>query len=197
VCCGTKRLTEISCPETCVYLASSRAHPPAAVQRRQQRDLGFILPFVADLSERQTELLLIFQGAILRHAAGAVPPLRDEDVSDGAAAVAATLETAGKGIIYQHQAAALPAQRLAGALEKLIAELTSKAGAHAAALERDAMAALRAVARAAAAAAKALPEEEPPAYLKLIERMSRPDGGPSEAAAAARADRPSRLIIPG
>ena len=40
VCCATKRLKEINCPDTCVYLASARSHPAAIVQRRQERDLG-------------------------------------------------------------------------------------------------------------------------------------------------------------
>ncbi|SVD73437.1 uncharacterized protein METZ01_LOCUS426291, partial [marine metagenome] len=41
VCCGTKRLVEINCPSDCGYLASSKAHPPAVVQRQQERDIIF------------------------------------------------------------------------------------------------------------------------------------------------------------
>ena len=74
------------------------------VQRRQERDLRFFLPLVSDLTEPQARLVLVFQAVMLRHAAGAVPALLDQDVADAAEAVAATLETARKGVIYEHQA---------------------------------------------------------------------------------------------
>ena len=112
VCCATKRLVEIQCPPDCVYLASARTHPPAIVQRRQERDVSFIVPLVADLTETQYRLLLMFQSATVKHAASAVPGVRDEDIAAAADAAAATLETARKGIIYEHQAVSVPAQRL-------------------------------------------------------------------------------------
>jgi hypothetical protein len=156
-----------------------------------------MLPFVAELSEPQTELLLILQGVILRHSKDAVPSLRDEDVSAAASAVAATFETADKGIIYNHQASALPAQRLVTELERFMADLRREASAHTARLTRDASVALRVIAKAAEAAAKAFPEEPLHAYLKLTERMASPVGEPQDAAAAARNQPGSRLIIPG
>src|SRR5919204_2859776 len=114
VCCGTKRLTEIACPPTCAYLSSARAHPPAVVQRQQERDFEFLLPRISDLSETQYRLLITLQALILRQADQAIPPVTDADVADACATTAATLETARKGIIYEHQAASVPAQRLAG-----------------------------------------------------------------------------------
>ena len=42
VCCGTKRLVQISCPSDCPYLASAREHPPAVLVRQQQHDLGLL-----------------------------------------------------------------------------------------------------------------------------------------------------------
>ena len=44
VCCGTKRESEIRCPETCGYLSSSRAHPPAQVRRQQEGDIETLAP---------------------------------------------------------------------------------------------------------------------------------------------------------
>ena len=81
VCCATKRLVEIRCPPDCVYLSSAKAHPAAVVQRRQDRDLGFLLPLVASLSETQYRLVVLFQSVIVRHAAAAMPPIYDVDVA--------------------------------------------------------------------------------------------------------------------
>ena len=196
VCCGTKRLTEIACPATCSYLSASRNHPPAVVQRRQEKDLRFLLPLLAELTDQQYRVMLFFQGLVVQHAASAVPSLIDSDVAEGTAALAATLETAGKGIIYQHQAASLPAQRLVSRLEAAFKELTNQAGAAAAALERDAAVALRGISKAANDARKALPEDEEPVFVKMLGRLM--SGAPvSPETDAAPAEGTSRLIIPG
>lgn len=201
VCCGTKRLTEISCPPTCAFLSSARAHPAAVVQRRQERDFGFLLPLLAELSEAQYRLLVFLQGITLEHSASALPPLLDSDLADAASTVAATLETAGKGIIYQHQAASLPAQRLATAIEAALQRLAAAAGSRRHAVERDAVVALRQLARAAGEAGQALRDDEPPVFLKLLARMV----ASQEASRAGlrESEEPSgdkaapRLVIPG
>ena len=87
VCCATKRQVEIQCPADCVYLSSARAHPPAVVQRRQERDVSFILPIVSELTDTQYRLLLLFQSATVAHAEGALPRLRDPDDASGAISV--------------------------------------------------------------------------------------------------------------
>src|SRR5438045_2477661 len=71
VCCGTKRVTEITCPQDCAYLSSAAAHPPAVVQRQRERDMRFFLPFVEALSETQYRLLLAFQALTVKHAGSA------------------------------------------------------------------------------------------------------------------------------
>lgn len=184
VCCATKRLVEIQCPTDCVYLASARTHPPAIVQRRQERDVSFIVPLVADLTETQYRLLLMFQSATVKHAASAVPGVRDEDVAAAADAAAATLETARKGIIYEHQAVSVPAQRLTVEFSRIIADLSAQAGAHQARLERDAATALRRLEQGARTAAKALDGDEPPIFLNVLNRLltdpsSSRDAGPA------------------
>lgn len=171
VCCGTKRQREIACPADCGYLASSIAHPAAAVQRRQERDLRFLLPYLTELTEAQYAMLLTFQGLALRHASDSIPPLTDHDVADAANAVAATLETAGHGIIYQHHATGLPAQRLSAVFEEMVRSLSARAGAHVSSVQRDAAVALRQLARAAAEAARALDGDESPVFLKLLGRV--------------------------
>jgi hypothetical protein len=175
VCCGTKRLTEIRCPPDCPYLASAREHPPAVVVRQQDRDMGFLLPRISDLTEMQYRLLLYFQGLVLQHVKGAIPAPHDADVADAASSVAATLETAGKGIIYEHQAQSLPAQRLGAELSRAVADLAQQAAAQASRLERDAAAALRRLERVAREAAREIPDEASPAttWLALARRMMR------------------------
>jgi hypothetical protein len=170
VCCATKRQVEIACPPDCPYLSSARTHPPAIVQRRQERDLSFFVPIVADLTEVQSHLLVLFQSLVLKHSEGAVPALLDLDVAEGAAAAAATLETARKGIIYEHQAVSVPAQRLTSEFGRAIAELATQSGAGPR-LERDAAIALRCLEKGARTAAAALAGDEPPVYLRLLGRL--------------------------
>jgi hypothetical protein len=158
VCCGTKRLVEIACPPDCPYLASARAHPAAVVQRQLDRDMRFLLPRISDLSEPQYRLFLFLQGVVLQYAREADPTPLDIDVAEATATVAATLETAGKGIIYEHQAATIPAQRLAAEIRKVLAEVAQRNGAEAARLERDAAKSLRRIEGAARAAQAEVPD---------------------------------------
>jgi hypothetical protein len=196
VCCATKRQVEIACPADCVYLTSARSHPPAVVQRRQERDLSFVLPIVSELTETQYRLLLLFQSAVVSHAPAALPGLRDGDVAEAAAAAAATLETARKGIIYEHQAVSVPAQRLTAEFGKVTADLAARAGSHQARLERDAAVALRRVEQGARTAAATLAGDEPPVYLNLLTRMLKaPPGEASESPAGPAALGSGGLII--
>ena len=157
--------------------------------------MRFLLPLLGDLSEPQYRLLLYFQALVVQHAAAAQPPAGDADIAEAAAAVAATFETAGKGIIYEHQAASVPAQRLASELGYAVADMRRKGAP--AALERDAAVALRTLERAARAAATALAGDAAPVFLGLLRRvmaaMEPASGAPQEPPAASG----SGLIIPG
>jgi hypothetical protein len=194
VCCGTKRLVEIACPPDCPYLASARAHPAAVVQRQQDRDMRFLLPRISDLSEPQYRLFLFLQGVVLQYAREADPTPLDIDVAEATATVAATLETAGKGIIYEHQAATIPAQRLAAEIRKVVAEVAQRNGADAARVERDAAKSLRRIEGAARAAQAEVPDATYPdmSWLAMSTRLM------SSAAAAEpvkpEADKP-RIVL--
>jgi hypothetical protein len=196
VCCGTKRQTEIDCPPDCSYLSSARAHPAAVVQRRKERDYAFVLPLVQDLTEKQYRLLLALQAVMLEHAATALPSPVDADVRDAASALASTLETAGKGIIYEHQTASVPAQRIAEELRGLLGNIERDHPAPS--LQRDAVAALRRIERAATSARTAFQEDGDRAYLALLGRMmsdlaARTTPGPED---GGQVDKTSGLIIP-
>jgi hypothetical protein len=192
VCCGTKRLVEIACPADCGWLRASAAHPPAIAQRRQERDLAFIYGALGDLSERQGRVLLYLQ-AFVKQCATVSPtaitglaPLVDRDVADAAASLASTFETSAKGILYEHQATSVPAQRVAGDLKRGLQEL---ARAERAVPDRDAAAALRMLQKLASGAAPALGDGER-SYLDLVDRVMKPSNEEP------RADDTTRLIVP-
>jgi hypothetical protein len=105
---------------------------------------------------------MLAQALILQHVKGVSPAPNDTDVADGVASVAATLETAAKGIIYEHRAVAIPAQRIADLVSAAIRDLVTRAGSDGARLERDAAKALRALERTAREAQKELPDATRP-----------------------------------
>ena len=190
VCCGTKRLVEIQCPDHCVYLIGARAHPPAAVQRRQERDLHLVAETIRGLSEAQYRILMVLQSATLGHHTPAGPPLLDADVADAAQALAATLETADRGIIYDHRPTSFPGQRLVTDFKEVIEKLRAAGMPR---VDHDAAVALRRMEAAARDIRPAVGGGQT-AYLELLERVAQlsrtehptPDAGRGE----------SRLIIP-
>src|SRR4029078_4582143 len=99
VCCGTKRLSEIQCPDDCVYLTSAREHPAAVVKRQQEHGVDLLLPSLHGLTERQHQLFFLFQSLIARHTPEGFSRLLDDDVADAAAGLGGTLETAARRVI--------------------------------------------------------------------------------------------------
>jgi hypothetical protein len=169
---------EIACPSDCAWLASAREHPPAVSVRQQQHDVSRLVHFVRDFSQRQSQLFFLI-GAFLRsYQAPELQPLLDEDVAEAAAALAATFETAARGVIYEHRPASLSAERLMTELKPLLAEAGKGAGSS---FERDAAVVLR---RVTESVESVRPEGdlEPAnqrAFLSLVSRVMRPNPGPS------------------
>ena len=190
VCCGTKRLVEIKCPSDCSYLKFSQSHPPAVIQRQQERDLRFLMPFLHGLSERQQKLLLLVQ-LFLRGNRADEPALHDEDIAQAACALAETHETANRGIIYEHTPASLNAQRLAADLTALL-EAQAKEGSRV--LDGDAAVVMRRVEASARQAGTVLPGSET-AYRSLLKRILRDPG--SAAPVTTEETGGSSLILPG
>lgn len=205
-CCGAKRQTEINCPPDCGYLVSAQTHPPAVVQRQQERDSRFLLPLVSGLGQRRYQLFFLVQGVIHRLAQSGEFPVDDRIVRETAQAMAATYETASKGIIYEHRATSLPAEHLARELKPL---LEGDDGRRPVAREQDLVEVFRCIEQAANEASKAL-DGGPRAYLDLVGRLMQPAPGrqpdqgdapnrPDGADTAAATDQPrgrSPLIIP-
>jgi hypothetical protein len=190
VCCGTKRIVEINCPSDCGYLLSARANPPAVVQRQQEMDRAMLLPLLQGLSERQARLFLMLAAVVSRHQPETLQKLVDEDITQAAGALASTLETAARGIVYEHQPASLAAARLLVELKGVVDEVVKNAGS---ALERDAAIALRRIEHAAKMMATVRPNSSE--LQQLLARVLTPPPGtePADAPAAPA----SSLIIPG
>jgi hypothetical protein len=186
VCCGTKRLIEIQCPDDCVYLTSAREHPAAVVKRQQEHDVALLLPTIEKMTERQYQLFFLFQNLIARHTPEGFARLVDDDVADAAAAVASTLETAARGVIYEHAAQSAPAQRLAVELKTMLVDMNKQgATVH----DREAAIVLRAIERGARETRKVEPGDA--AYLALMARLLQ-----RNRATPQPAQTPSSLIIP-
>lgn len=208
VCCGTKRLTEIKCPDDCGYLSASRQHPAAVVQRRQERDVAILSPTLNGLNDRQFRLLLLMASVIVRHVPEDFQTLLDADIAEAAGALASTLETASRGVIYEHRAGTRPALRLAEDLRSFLAEVSRSGLAApgqqetatadntreivAPGLNHDVALALRRIERGARDTAPAAGDSKT-AYRELLGRIlnARP-GEPS----AAPASRGGSLILP-
>jgi hypothetical protein len=182
---------EINCPEDCPHLAAAREHPAAQVKRQQERDVAVLLPSIRDLNERQHQLFFLFHTAIARHHPQGFTRLVDEDIEQAAAAVAATLETSARGVIYEHAPSSLPAQRLATDLTALLGQIRAQGGTVS---DAEAAIALRAIEHGARNAKKA-GDGSDTFYASLIARLLQvrraQSSGPQESGKAT-----SSLIVP-
>src|SRR5262245_10081423 len=140
VCCGTKRLVQIQCPSDCTWLASAREHPAAVLVRRQQRDVGALVRVMRDFSERQSQILFLVASFLRDYVPSDLQGLIDADVAEAASSLAATFETAARGVIYEHRPASLPAERLVTALKAVLAEAGTRSTSS---FDRDAAVVLR------------------------------------------------------
>jgi hypothetical protein len=194
ICCGTKRKVEIACPDDCSWLASAREHPPAALVRQQQRDVSMFVRFVRDFSERQSQLFLLISTFLVRYQPPQLQRLIDDDVAEGMTALAATFETASRGVIYEHRPATLAGERLIAALKPVLAETGRGLGS---AFERDAVVVLRRV-QEAIRDVRGQSDENRRAFLDLLGRVIK-DPSAAESSRedeAAGQPAPSRLIVP-
>jgi hypothetical protein len=195
VCCGTKRHVEIRCPDSCAYVSTSRAHPPASVRRQQDHDLAALTPGLAGLSESRQQLLLFSLTLIDRFKGDSLDAANDGDVVSAAGALASTYETAGRGVIYEHRADSAPAQRIAQAIREHFDQLGRGRPSGFAA---DAAAVLRRV-EERARAVQQLAASNPRAFLELTGRVARRLGAPAAGTRPAEGSAPaagSLIIVP-
>ena len=169
MCCGTKRLVDIACPADCVWLASARDHPAAVIVRQQQRDLELLVQFMRDFNRRQSQLFFLVNSFVNEYQPEQLHALNDADVAEAVDALAATYETAARGVIYEHRPQSLPAERLAVAMKPLLAEAGKGQGTP---FERDAAVVLRSIGAAVREVAKQARANQR-AYVELLRRVMR------------------------
>ena len=167
VCCATKRLIEIACTEDCRYLDAAQRHPAAVVKRQIDADLTRLMSTVGRLSEQHLQLFFLLQSMMLAHKPEGLVSLQDVDVALAAGALAASLESAGRGVIFEESTSSIVAESLRRALKPVVAELTRNGGSRA---EREVAVVLRAIERGAKHEGGHIPDGNT-TYLELVARV--------------------------
>ena|SRR5690349_9341643 len=179
VCCATKRLVEIQCTEDCRYLEAGQRHPAAVVKRQIDRDVTLLMASVGRLTEQQLQLFFLLQSMVLSYKPDGLARLVDSDVALAAGALAGSIESASKGVIFEEATTSVVAEGLRRAIKPVLEEITKNSGARA---EREVAIVLRAMERGARHEGGHIPDGET-AYLELVGRVFRQ--GPMTPAAKA------------
>jgi hypothetical protein len=178
VCCATKRLGEIHCTEDCRYLESAQRHPAAVIKRQIDADVTVLMATIGPLSEPQLQLFFLLQSMVLSYkpetlSAIAVPSvpsvarLTDADVALAAGALAASLETASKGLIFEESTGSVVAEGLRRALKAVIDEVTKNGGSR---VQSEVAFVLRGLERGARHEGGHIPPGET-SYLEIVARV--------------------------
>jgi hypothetical protein len=184
-------LTEIHCPPDCAYLAVAREHPAAVVRRQQELDLRAFLPAVHDLTEEQNRLLWLVLSSVRDFRPDGFLRLTDDEVAEAAASLASTLETAARGVIYEHRPGSVAAQQLTDAIKETVGRLPEARGSS---FERELAVVLRRVEQGARDARKHFGGDVT-AYLGVIARLTRSSNEAAEPTEPAP-EKQSGLILP-
>jgi hypothetical protein len=167
VCCATKRLIEIQCTEDCRYLDAAHRHPAAVVKRQIDQDLAVLMSSLGRLSEQQLQLFFLLQSMVLSYKPDGLVRLTDADVALATSALAKSLETASKGVIFDEAIPSLPAEGLRRALKPMIEEVTKDGGSRA---QREVAIVLRGIERGGNHEGGLIPSGDT-SYLELVGRV--------------------------
>lgn len=173
-CCATKRLVEISCPEGCRHLDAGLKHPAAVVKRQIDKDVTVLMTTMGRLSEQQLQLFFLLQSMVLAYKPSGLARVLDIDVAQSTGALANSLETASRGVIFDEAASSAVAEGLRKELRQVVDEVTKSGGSRA---EREVAVVLRGMERGARHEG-GLVDEGPTGYLDLVARVLR-QGAPS------------------
>jgi hypothetical protein len=178
ICCATKRLVEITCVDDCRYLESAHRHPAAVVKKQIDADVTVLMGTIGRLSEQQLQLFFLLQSMVLSFKPEGLARLTDGDVALATAALASSLETASKGLIFEESTGSMVAEGLRRALKPAIDEVAKGGGSRA---EREVALVLRGMERGARHEGNLIPPGET-TYLELVgrvfqQRPGAPQGG--------------------
>ena len=123
-------------------------------------------PSIRHLTERQYQLFFLFHTLIARHKPQGFARLLDSDIADAAGSLAATLETAARGVIYEHEPQAPAARALSGEMKAILAEMREQGTV---VYDTETAIVLRAIEQGAKALKE--PGEGDAAYMDLLARL--------------------------
>jgi hypothetical protein len=191
VCCATKRLVEIHCPEDCRYLEAGQRHPAAVIKRQIDRDVASLMATVGRLTEQQLQLFFLLQSMVLSYKPDGLGRIIDTDVALATGALAGSLETASKGVIFEEATASVVAEGLRRAIRPVIDEITKNSGSRA---EREVAIVLRAMQRGAKHEGGHIPEGDR-SYLELVGRVFQHSPSRPSRSGVTRPDPAKPLIV--
>jgi hypothetical protein len=192
VCCATKRLVEIQCTEDCRYLESGQRYPAAVIKRQIDRDVTVLMASVGRLSEQQLQLFFLLQSMVLAYKPEGLARLVDDDVALATGALAGSLETASKGVIFEEATASVVAEGLRRAMKPVLEDITKNSGSRA---EREVAIVLRAMERGAKHEGGHIPEGET-SYLELVGRVFHSPSRPSRSGATGPDPAKPLIVLP-
>jgi hypothetical protein len=166
-CCATKRVVEISCPDGCRYLETSQKHPAAVVKRQLDQDVTVLMTTMGRLSEQQLQLFFLLQSIILAFKPEGIARVLDTDVAQASGALAQSLETASRGLIYEEATTSVIAEGLRKQIRQVVDEIAKNGGAGA---EREVALVLRGIERGARHEG-GLVADTATGYLELVGRV--------------------------
>lgn len=167
VCCATKRLVEIACAEDCRYLESAQRHPAAVVKKQIDTDVTKLMGTIGRLSEQQLQLFFLLQSMVLSYKPEGLTRLVDADVALACGALAKSLETSSKGVIFEESTGSVVAEALRRSLKPVIDEVTKGGGSQ---VEREVAMVLRGMERGARHDGNLIPAGDT-SYLELVGRV--------------------------
>lgn len=147
------------------------------MKRQIDRDVTTLMATVGRLSEQQLQLFFLLQSMVLSTKPEGLSRITDTDVALATEALASSLETASKGLIFEAATPSVPAEGLRRALKPIIEEITKNGGSPA---EREVAVVLRAMERGAKHKGGHIPDGET-AYLDLVGRVFQQKPQPNKA----------------
>ena len=170
-------MVEITCAEDCRHLESAHRHPAAVVRKQIDADVTVLMGTIGRLSEQQLQLFFLLHTMVLSYKPEGLARMTDLDVALAAGALAASLETASKGVIFEQSTGSVVAEGLRRALRPVVDEVTKGGGSR---VEREVAVVLRGMERGARHEGNLIPAGDT-SYLDLVARVfqQRPQAAPA------------------
>jgi hypothetical protein len=118
-CCGEKRVLEIDCPESCVYLRAGRETESEDYRKRMQSQDPATLERNRGVLQEYQDVIAHLEYVLARHRR-LVRDLTDKDVVQAADVLLATYRTEDKGILYENTSDNLRVESLRRELREVL-----------------------------------------------------------------------------